>query len=113
MYLKEKSNSYRLKRKVIAEHFECAEDEVIDITQNGDLLKVFIDDMEIKYEAYISIYHYGVLLKEYIEDYAESLGLRGVWIDLNDLSKDEGYYFRHCSEVFEGLIEFMVIKDKQ
>lgn len=61
----------------------------------------------------IDRYRYGVYLKEIIENKAHNLGLRGVWIDLNDLSKDEGYYFRHCSEVFEGLIEFMVIKDKQ
>ena len=51
----------------------------------------------------INIYELAVMLKEYIEYYANSLLLSAVWIDLNDLSKDEGYYFRHCNEVYLGL----------
>lgn len=51
-------------------------------------------------------YRYGVYLKEIIENKAHNLGLRGVWIDLNELSKDEGRYFRNCNDVFKGLLEY-------
>ena len=50
-------------------------------------------------------YRFAVYIKEIIEQYAKDLGLKGVWIDLNDLSKDEGYYFRHCNEVYQGLFD--------
>lgn len=95
--------SKKLAKKVLAEHYECEEDDIADIGVANDVLRIYFDDMEIKYDKYLSIYHYGVLLKEYIEDYARCISLKSVWIDLNDLSKDEGYYFRHCNEVYEDL----------
>lgn len=57
----------------------------------------------------LNVYEYGVLIKEYLEDYAKSLSLNGVWIDLNDLSKDEAFYFRHCYEVYDGLFQYDLI----
>lgn len=57
-------------------------------------------------ETIVNIYQYGVYLKEIIENKAHNIGLKGVWIDLNDLSKDEGYYFRHCNEVYEDLLKY-------
>lgn len=54
----------------------------------------------------VNIYQYGVYLKEIIENKAHNIGLKGVWIDLNDLSKDKGYYFRHCNEVYEELLKY-------
>lgn len=57
-------------------------------------------------KAIVNIYQYGVYLKEIIENKAHSIGLKATWIDLNDLSKDEGYYFRHCNEVYEDLLKY-------
>ena len=54
----------------------------------------------------IDKYRYGVYLKEIIENKAHNLGLKGIWIDLNDLSKDEGCFFRHCNEVYLDLKEY-------
>lgn len=51
-------------------------------------------------------YRFAVYIKEIIEQYAKDLGLRAIWVDLNDLSKDEGYYFRHCNEVYEDLLKY-------
>ena len=62
-------------------------------------------------KAIVNIYQYGVYLKEIIENKAHNIGLKGVWIDLNDLSKDEGYYFRHCNEVYEDLLKYEEIKN--
>ena len=98
--------SKELAKKVLAEHYGCGEDDIADISGANDVLRIYFDDMEIKTHEYLSIYHYGVLLKEYIEDYARSISLKGVWIDLNDLSKDEGYFFRHCHEVYLDLKEY-------
>ena len=92
--------------KILEDYFECHKNEIVELTQKNDTIKIIIDDSEIRYEKYLSIYLYGVLLKEFIEDYAQSIGLKGVWIDLNDLSKDEGYYFRHCNEVYQGLFDY-------
>lgn len=55
-------------------------------------------------------YRYAVYIKEIIEQYAKDLGLKGVWIDLNDLSKDERYYFRNCIDVYTDLNEYEKIK---
>ena len=54
----------------------------------------------------INSYEYATYLKETIENYAHQVRLKGIWIDLNDLSKDEKYYFNHCYEVFEDLIKY-------
>lgn len=58
-----------------------------------------------------NLYELGIILKEYLEDYAKEISLKGVWIDLNDLSKDETYYFKHCNEVFEGLEQYNLIME--
>lgn len=57
----------------------------------------------------INMYEYGVYLKEIIENYAKSIHLNALWIDLNDLSKDEVYYFKHCYEVYEQLAQYDLI----
>lgn len=63
--------------------------------------------------CYWNIYELAIGIKEYIESYAKELGLSGVWIDLNDLSKDEAYYFKHCNEVFEGLQQYELIIESE
>lgn len=69
------------------------------------------DSLEFPYSKIrINKYEYGVYQKEVIEDYAKKLGLKAVWIDLNDLSKDEAYYFRNCNDVYKSLIDFEIKK---
>ena len=53
-----------------------------------------------------NVYEYGIYLKEIIEEKAKNIGLKAVWIDLNDLSMNEAYYFRNCYEVYYELVEF-------
>lgn len=97
----------------MADYFECQEDEITQIVRQDENIKATIDDMEVVYTANVNLYHYGVLLKEYIEDYAKSLHLGAVWIDLNDLSKDETYYFKHCYEVYEQLAQYDLIMESE
>ena len=87
-----------------------------DIYERVTSCNFFGDEIIISYEDESSTfltrsfkldkYRYAVYIKEIIEQYAKDLGLKGVWIDLNDLSKDEGYYFRHCNEVYQGLFDY-------
>ena len=87
-----------------------------DIYERVTNCNFFDDEIIISYEDESSTfltrsfkldkYRYAVYIKEIIEQYAKDLGLKGVWIDLNDLSKDEGYYFRHCNEVYQGLFDY-------
>ena len=87
-------------KEVISDLYEIDKDFIPNDPQQIDKY-IIIDKC-----MHMNIYELGVHYKEYIENKAHNLGLRGVWIDLNDLSKDEGYYFRHCSEVFKGLMEY-------
>jgi hypothetical protein len=103
----------KLQIKIMADYFECQEDEITQIVRQDENIKATIDDMEVVYTANMNLYHYGVLLKEYIEDYAKSLHLGAVWIDLNDLSKDETYYFKHCYEVYEQLAQYDLIMESE
>lgn len=87
-------------KEVISDLYEIDKDSITNDPQQID--KYIIIDKGM----HMNIYELGVHYKEHIENKAHNLGLRGVWIDLNDLSKDDGYYFRRCSEVFKGLMEY-------
>ena len=64
-------------------------------------------------DTFVNIYEFGIRAKEYLEHYAKEVNIKGIWIDLNDLSKDEAYYFRHCNEVFEDLIQYELIMETE
>lgn len=87
-------------KEVISGLYEIDKDSITNDPQKIDNYIIIHKGM------HINIYELGVHYKEHIENKAHNLGLRGVWIDLNDLSKDEGYYFMRCSEVFKGLMEY-------
>lgn len=92
-----------------------AEDDfkIYKIEQKESSLIFSMDESELGLKTDWNIYELGILLKEFLEDYAKSLSLRGVWIDLNDLSKDETYYFKHCNEVFERLAQYDSIMETE
>lgn len=76
---------------------------IIKYYKPNDLLECLCSNIN------INAYEYGVMLKEVIEDYAKSLHLGAVRIDLNDLSKDKENYFKHCYEVHEQLAQYDLI----
>lgn len=86
---------------------------ICNMEQKESSLIFSMDDSEYRLKNEWNIYELGMILKEYLEDYAKSISLKGVWIDLNDLSKDEIYYFKHCNEVFEGLEQYSLIMETE
>lgn len=89
-------------------YIEQSEDSIIiKYDKHNDSLECLYSNIK------INVYEYGVLLKEVIEDYAKSLHLSAVWIDLNNLSKDETYYFKHCYEVYEQLAQYDLIMESE
>jgi len=95
---------------------ECLQEDdfrIYKIEQKKSSLIFSMDDAEFGLKEDWNIYELGILLKEYIEDYAESISLRGIWIDLNNLSKDETYYFKNCNEVFEGISQYELIMETE
>lgn len=95
------------------EYLEKDDFKICKIEQKESSLIFSMDDADFGLKADWNIYELGILLKEYIEDYAKSISLKGVWIDLNDLSKDETYYFKHCNEVFEGISQYELIMETE
>ena len=90
--------------------------KLVEIIENEVIIKYDKKDDSLEYPysiIRINMYEYGVYLKETIEDYAKSLHLGAVWIDLNDLSKDEAYYFRHCYEVYEQLAQYDLMMESE
>ena len=92
--------SIELFKEVIADLYEIDKASITDDPQRIDSY-IIIDKC-----MHMNIYELGVHYKEHIENKAHNLGLKGIWIDLNDLSKDEGCFFRHCHEVYLDLKEY-------
>lgn len=85
---------------------------VYKFIQNDSEITIYFDKDLISSSKW-NIYELGIAYKEYIEYYAKSLHLSAVWIDLNDLSKDEAYYFKHCYEVYEQLAQYDLIMESE
>lgn len=95
--------------QIIIDDYEEIYEKVVDCNFIDGEIIIYYEDKSSTFltrNLKVDKYRYGVYLKEIIENKAHNLGLKGVWIDLNDLSKDEGCYFRHCNEVFKGLLEY-------